>query len=393
MESQKMHLRHVTLHCFRKGNSAKDTTGEIFTVYGSGTTTIRTVGNWFKKFRAGNFELKDEDRSGRPATTDTDIIKTVLTENPRYSVREIVDATNIPKTTVRKHLIKIGYANRCEVWVLHLLTETGLMNRVSTCDLLVEADDTIDADKYCNQLDQLKRSDCKCEIFTHLFPLRTFVLLFDTSILGLAYYYVLRILSVVACVTVTLHLVRLNSPNPSNPSPTLIKKIPKLSNLNLNSPNPISIKKKKEPESNPDLDPNYRMEDVRLISSDQSQNLSYVEYHFYKTRIKIITLLGQKNYEPEQFEARTKSSNTANLDHNLNLKQQETEKQAKEKLKKSIITSRIKFKIKHEYSILAVHGIGFSRPRALSRIRNYCVKDSIELPNDSQDINVRQACR
>ncbi|KOX68175.1 Histone-lysine N-methyltransferase SETMAR [Melipona quadrifasciata] len=120
VESQKMHLRHVMLHCFKKGNSAKDTTGEIFTVYGSGTTTIRTVGNWFKKFRAGNFELKDEDRSGRPATTDTDIIKTVLTENPRYSVREIVDATNIPKTTVHEHLIKIGYANRYEVWVPHL---------------------------------------------------------------------------------------------------------------------------------------------------------------------------------------------------------------------------------------------------------------------------------
>ncbi|KOX77209.1 Histone-lysine N-methyltransferase SETMAR [Melipona quadrifasciata] len=119
MESQKMHLRHVTLHCFRKGNSAKDTADEIFTVYGSGTTTIRTVGNWFKKFRAGNFELKDED----PATTHTDIIKTVLTENPRYSVREIVDATNIPKTTVHKH--------RYEVLVPHgdLLTETGLMNR------------------------------------------------------------------------------------------------------------------------------------------------------------------------------------------------------------------------------------------------------------------------
>ncbi|KAA1363623.1 helix-turn-helix domain-containing protein, partial [Escherichia coli] len=107
---------HVMLHCFKKGNNAKDTADEICTVYGSGATTIRTVRNWFKKFRAGNFELKDEDRSGRPATTDTDIIKTVLAENPRYSVREIVDATNIPKTTVHKHLIKMGYANRCEVW-------------------------------------------------------------------------------------------------------------------------------------------------------------------------------------------------------------------------------------------------------------------------------------
>ncbi|KOX68982.1 Histone-lysine N-methyltransferase SETMAR [Melipona quadrifasciata] len=155
MESQKMHLRHVTLHCFRKGNSAKDTTGEIFTVYGSGTTTIRTVRDWFKKFRAGNFELKDEDRSGRPATTDTDIIKTVLTENPRYSVREIVDATNIPKTTVHEHLIKIGYANRYEVWVPHLRHE-----RDPFLKLLPQAD-TINADKYCNQLDELKAASSR----------------------------------------------------------------------------------------------------------------------------------------------------------------------------------------------------------------------------------------
>ena len=46
-----------------RGNSGKNTADEICTIYGNGTTTIRTVRNWFKKFRAGNFVLKDEDRS------------------------------------------------------------------------------------------------------------------------------------------------------------------------------------------------------------------------------------------------------------------------------------------------------------------------------------------
>ncbi|XP_014488383.1 PREDICTED: histone-lysine N-methyltransferase SETMAR-like [Dinoponera quadriceps] len=71
----------------------------LCTVYGSGTTTIRTVRNRFKRFRAGNFDLKDEDRSGRPATMDTEFFKAMLAENPRYCVRELVDATNIPRTT------------------------------------------------------------------------------------------------------------------------------------------------------------------------------------------------------------------------------------------------------------------------------------------------------
>ena len=62
----------------------RGTADEICTVYGSGITTIRTVRNWFKKFRAGNFDLKDEDRSGHPPAT-TDLIKTMVAENPRDS--------------------------------------------------------------------------------------------------------------------------------------------------------------------------------------------------------------------------------------------------------------------------------------------------------------------
>ncbi|XP_047368487.1 histone-lysine N-methyltransferase SETMAR-like [Vespa velutina] len=138
MDSQKKHLRYVMLHCFKKGSNAKDTADEICTVCRSGTMTIRTVCNWFKKFRAGNFDLKDEDRSSHPATTDMDLIKSMLAENPRYSVREIMDATNIPKTTVHNHLIKMGYVNRYKVWVPRQLTEIDLMNRVSTCDLFLQ---------------------------------------------------------------------------------------------------------------------------------------------------------------------------------------------------------------------------------------------------------------
>lgn len=40
MDSQTNHLRHVMLHCFKKGNSAKGTVNEICTVYRNGATTI-----------------------------------------------------------------------------------------------------------------------------------------------------------------------------------------------------------------------------------------------------------------------------------------------------------------------------------------------------------------
>ena len=90
----------AAFHCFKKGNSANDTTDEICIVYESDTIIIMTIRNWFKRYKVGNFDSKDESRSGRPAARDTELIKAMLAENLQYNVRKIVNAINISKTTV-----------------------------------------------------------------------------------------------------------------------------------------------------------------------------------------------------------------------------------------------------------------------------------------------------
>ena len=49
-----------------------------------------------------------------------------------------MDILNIPRWRVRNNLTKIGYINRSEVWIPHQLTESNLLNRISTCDLLLQ---------------------------------------------------------------------------------------------------------------------------------------------------------------------------------------------------------------------------------------------------------------
>ncbi|KAG6796917.1 hypothetical protein HZU73_07764 [Apis mellifera caucasica] len=94
-------MQHVMLYCFKKGDSTNDITDEIYTVYGN-DATITIIHNWFKRFRDGNFNSKDENRSSCPATTKMDFIKAILAENPRYSVQEIVNAINISRKTKTK---------------------------------------------------------------------------------------------------------------------------------------------------------------------------------------------------------------------------------------------------------------------------------------------------
>ena len=79
------------------------------------TRFVLFTGVMLQRFRVDNFNLKDEDCSDRPATTNTDFIKAILAENSQYNVQEIMDTTNIFRKTVDNNLIKMGYVNRCEV--------------------------------------------------------------------------------------------------------------------------------------------------------------------------------------------------------------------------------------------------------------------------------------
>lgn len=95
MDNQRIHLQHVIT--VKKMVVQMILQIEICSVFANGTTTITTIRNWFKRFRAGNFDLKGEGCNGRRATTDTDLMKAILAENSQYNVCEIVSTTNIPK--------------------------------------------------------------------------------------------------------------------------------------------------------------------------------------------------------------------------------------------------------------------------------------------------------
>ena len=101
----------------KKGDNENDIADEICIVYRNDAIIITTI-HWFKRYSAGNFDLKNEGPYGHPATINMDLIKTMLAENPRYSVQEIVDAINISRKAVD---------NFWRIWVLQLLMKTDFM--------------------------------------------------------------------------------------------------------------------------------------------------------------------------------------------------------------------------------------------------------------------------
>jgi transposase len=84
-------------------------------VYGEDAANERTCRKWFARFRAGNVDLDDAPRSGRPVEVDDDQIKTLTENNSPYTTQVISEILKISQTAVVEQLLKLEYASRPSV--------------------------------------------------------------------------------------------------------------------------------------------------------------------------------------------------------------------------------------------------------------------------------------
>ncbi|RLU24841.1 hypothetical protein DMN91_002931 [Ooceraea biroi] len=90
------------------GTPGSETARNINAVFGEGSTTKATVGNWFINFRDGDFSLVNEPR-GRPKTKmDNDHLRAVVESDPSQSTRELASIFNVSIPTILVHLAAIG---------------------------------------------------------------------------------------------------------------------------------------------------------------------------------------------------------------------------------------------------------------------------------------------
>ena len=105
---------------------------------GEEVVSVRTAQKWFKKFSEGHTDLRDEPRSDRPMTVNTEAIRAAVEANSSTSTRRLSAELDIPQTSVVRHLKAIGKVNRRCREVPHDLTENQAQNRVDICRKLLQ---------------------------------------------------------------------------------------------------------------------------------------------------------------------------------------------------------------------------------------------------------------
>lgn len=134
MSVHKTHIRHCILYEFKrqkgKANAAK-ATRSICSTYGVNAVDVRTCQRWFTRFKAGNFDLDDKERDGRPVEADDTTLEELLKEDPRQSTRELALKLYVSQSTVCNRLKALGKVQRVGRWIPHELSQINISQRLN----------------------------------------------------------------------------------------------------------------------------------------------------------------------------------------------------------------------------------------------------------------------
>ena len=86
----KIHCRHLLLffHQSKEKISAFAATKKICDVYGNDIITEKTCQRWLKRFKEGNFDLKDQQRTGRKRRLSLQDLASRISKNSKTNTRE-----------------------------------------------------------------------------------------------------------------------------------------------------------------------------------------------------------------------------------------------------------------------------------------------------------------
>ncbi|EGI68934.1 Mariner Mos1 transposase [Acromyrmex echinatior] len=93
-EPNKRHLRKLLIYFFNLKKSAAETHRLLVKAYGErNALSERNCREWFQKFKNGEFDVEDKERSGKPKVYEDAELETLLNENLCQTQKEMQKVT------------------------------------------------------------------------------------------------------------------------------------------------------------------------------------------------------------------------------------------------------------------------------------------------------------
>ena len=129
--------RVLILYHWKKKSKPVDCLRDLQAVFGP-IVQRSVIFKYYCRFKANNFNLDDEERTGRPPKLTDDELLHEIQLNPSICVEELADNLEVCEQTVRNHLHRLGYTVRLMKWVPHELNSFNKLTRTRVCQRLLE---------------------------------------------------------------------------------------------------------------------------------------------------------------------------------------------------------------------------------------------------------------
>lgn len=137
MSDEKIAIRVLLRHYWKKGLSTREAVTEICSVEGEGKVSKSTAAEWFQRFNQGDVSLQDKPRSGRPSAVNKEELCDVLEEQPHASTSDMAAVLGTCKQTIHNHLKQHGFILKNPRFDPYDLTDAQARRRVEICQELL----------------------------------------------------------------------------------------------------------------------------------------------------------------------------------------------------------------------------------------------------------------
>ncbi|KAM0731560.1 Mariner Mos1 transposase [Formica fusca] len=129
-------LRTALIFCYHLKKTAAESHRMLVEAYGEHALGKSQCFEWFKKFKSGDFDVRNEER-GRPLKKFEDSeLQTLLDEDDVQTQQQLANQLNVTQEAVSIRLKAMGKIQKMGNWV-HDLNERQQENRKTTCKMLL----------------------------------------------------------------------------------------------------------------------------------------------------------------------------------------------------------------------------------------------------------------
>ncbi|XP_015178873.1 PREDICTED: flap endonuclease 1-like isoform X2 [Polistes dominula] len=111
-EPNKRHLRELLIYFFNLKKSAAEAHRLLVEAYNEAALSERTCREWFQKFKKGDFDVKDKDRSGRPKIYEDAELEELLEEDSSQTQKKLALTLEVTQQAVSHRLKSLGMIHK-----------------------------------------------------------------------------------------------------------------------------------------------------------------------------------------------------------------------------------------------------------------------------------------